>query len=219
MRQVQRVSAIMMITLTASTLEGCATKGFVRRGLEEQRSALGMERGERLMGDSLNRSEVGALRAETRAELAALRADLGTLRTEFGAKISAIEGQITFAMPVHFDFDVAAIRPRDEAALAKFAQIARAHYNGSSITVEGFADPAGGVAYNRQLSQQRADAVREYLIGKGLDASTLRAVGYGKARLVRPNAEKDAPGAELNRRVTFVVESPATATVAALSMR
>ncbi len=53
---------------------------------------------------------------------------------------------------------------------------------------------------------------------KGLDGSALRTVGYGKTRLVRPGAQGSVEGAELNRRVTFVVETPAgAATVAAIS--
>ncbi len=215
-----RFATRAVITIMAvSTLGACATKGFVRRGLDEQRVALGNERGERMMGDSANRADVNAVRTELRNELTALRADLGTLRTEFGTRITAMEGQVTFAMPVHFEFDASAVRSQDEAALAKFAQVAGAHYKGSTITVEGFADPAGGVNYNLQLSRARAEAVREYLVSKGIDASRIRSVGYGKSRLVRPGAERNDPGAELNRRVTFVVETAPENTVAALSMR
>jgi peptidoglycan-associated lipoprotein len=140
------------------------------------------------------------------------------MRTEFGAKITAMDGQVQFAMPVHFAFDDAAVRPVDQAALAKFAQVANQHYKGATITIEGFADPAGSVGYNLRLSRERADAVRDVLVTKGLDGSALRTVGYGKARLVRPGAQGTADGAELNRRVTFVIETPAGATtVAALS--
>ncbi len=205
--------------LGVTLLGACATKGFVRRGLDEQRTSLGLERVARLAGDSGTRAEIGTTRAELRGELAALRSDLGTLRSEFGARITAMEGQITFAMPITFDFDASVVRAQDEAGLSKFAQVASAYYKGATITVEGFADPAGSTSYNLQLSRARAEAVRELLVTKGLDASRIRAVGYGKSRLVRPGAERDAPGAALNRRVTFVVETAPEATVAALSMR
>jgi outer membrane protein OmpA-like peptidoglycan-associated protein len=75
------------------------------------------------------------------------------------------------------------------------------------------------VAYNLRLSRERADAVRDFLVTKGLDGSLLKTVGYGKTRLVKPGAEGDAPGAELNRRVTFVVETSGEATVAVLTSR
>lgn len=208
MRKAQYVA---MAALAASTLSACATKGFVRKGLEEQRVALtgqiDSERQARISGDDA-----------IRADLAALRSDLQTLRTDFGARITAMEGAVKFAMPVHFGFDDATVRTEDQAALEQFAKVASTHYRGSTITIEGFADPAGSQAYNLQLSRERADAVRDFLVSKGFDGAALRTVGYGKTRLVRPDAARDADGAQLNRRVTFVVETPATAaTVTALS--
>ncbi|MCC6242776.1 MAG: OmpA family protein [Gemmatimonadaceae bacterium] len=205
----------MSAVLVASTLSACATKGFVRRGLEEQRVALSTERTERTAGDDALRTDLNGVKAD----LVSLRNDLAGLKTEFGARISAVEGQVKFAMPVHFGFDDAAVRAADQAALERFAQVANKHYAGSMITIEGFADPAGSAAYNLRLSRERADAVRDYLVTKGLSGAQLKTVGYGKARLVKPGAQGEAPGAELNRRVTFVIETPAEATTAVLSMR
>ena len=66
--------------------------------------------------------------------------------------------------------------------------------------------------------RRRADAVRDVLVTNGLDGPALCTVGYGTTRLIRPGAQVTADGAELNRRVTFVIETPAgAATVAALS--
>ncbi len=217
MRQAKFVA---MTLLAASTLSACATKGFVRKGLDEQRVALDAERTARTSGDAALQTDVTGLRTDVnglRTDLNALRNDLASLRTEFGTKITALEGQVAFAMPVHFQFDDAAVRAQDQAALEKFAQVAQAHYKGSTITVEGFADPAGSAAYNLRLSRERADAVRDFLVSKGMDGAVIRTVGYGKSRLVRPNASRDADGAELNRRVTFVVETPAGATAATIA--
>ena len=206
--------ALLTAALAATTLSACATKGFVRKGLEEQRVALDAERTERVSGDMALRTDVNGLRTD----LNALRNDLTTMRTEFGAKITAMEGQVKFAMPVHFAFDDATVRADDQAALTKFAQVANQHYKGATITIEGFADPAGSADYNLRLSRERASAVRDVLVTKGMNGSALRTVGYGKTRLVRPGAQGTADGAELNRRVTFVIETPAgAATVAALS--
>lgn len=212
----RKVKYVAIAALAASTLSACATKGFVRKNIEEQRVALtgqmntlvDTERNERVSGDNA-----------LRADLATLRTDLTTLRTEYGTRITAMEGAVKFAMPVHFGFDDAAVRQQDQAALEQFAKVAMQHYKGSTITIEGFADPAGSAAYNLQLSRERADAVRDYLVTKGIDGTLLRTVGYGKTRLVRPDASRDAAGAELNRRVTFVVETPGAdaATITALS--
>lgn len=209
----------MSAVLAASTLGACATKGFVRKGLDEQRTALTasltQEKTERVAGDEALKGDINTVKAD----LAALRTDLAGLKNEFGARISAVEGQIKFAMPVHFGFDDAAVRAADQAALERFAMVAAKHYPGATITIEGFADPAGSAAYNLRLSRERADAVRDYLVTKGLDGALLKTVGYGKTRLVRPDAARDDAGAELNRRVTFVVDAPADATVAVISAR
>lgn len=211
----RKVRVAVMAVLAASTLGACATKGFVRKGLDEQRASLQTE-----MRDGLNKERMDreAGDAAIRADLVALRAELQALRTEYGARISVIEGQLRFALPVHFAFDDAAVRSQDHAALERFAQVAQQHYRGSVITIEGFADPAGSAAYNLQLSRERADAVRDFLAERGVDASNLKTVGYGKTRLVRPGAQGSDPGAELNRRVVFVIETPGETTVAAMSM-
>ncbi len=147
----------------------------------------------------------------TKAEIATLRNDLQALRTEFGAKITEVAEGMKFAFPVHFAFNDATVRTEDAAALDRFANIVSKHYNGAKVTVEGFADPAGSSRYNVELSQRRAEAVKAYVASKGLDASLIDAVGYGETRQVNRGAWGDQPGAELNRRVVFVIESPANA--------
>jgi peptidoglycan-associated lipoprotein len=116
-----------------------------------------------------------------------------------------------FAFPVHFAYNDATVRTEDAAALDRFANIVSKHYNGAKVTVEGFADPAGSSRYNVGLSQRRAEAVKAYVSSKGLDASLINTVGYGETRQVTRGASGDQPGAELNRRVVFVIESPANA--------
>jgi len=220
----RQVRFVFVATLAATALSACATKGFVRKNIETQRVAmsgqLNGERGERMGADSAIRGDLGRTQADVakvQADLAALRGELTSLRTEFGAKISAMEGQITFAFPVHFDFNNATVRPADQAALERFATVAAKYYTGAQITVEGFADPAGSAAYNLRLSRNRAESVREFIASKGIDSVNVKTVGYGEARQVRKNAKGTDVGAELNRRVTFVIDAPAESTVAALA--
>jgi peptidoglycan-associated lipoprotein len=119
---------------------------------------------------------------------------------------------------VHFAYNDATIRDEDKAALDRFSKVVTKYYPNSIITVEGFADPAGGVKYNLDLSKRRAGSVQSYLSSTGGVTDEIRAVGYGKTRLVVPNASKDQPGADQNRRVVFVVESAqAAATGVAMS--
>jgi peptidoglycan-associated lipoprotein len=185
--------AVLFAGLAAT---GCATRGALNKAMSEQRAALTAERSERVAADE-----------RLSADLAQLRNDLQAMKTEFGAKISAVEGGLSFALPVHFSFDDANVHTGDQSALDRFAEIVSRHYTGAVVTVEGFADPAGTQAYNKRLSTKRAEAVRSYLLTRNISAQ-LRSVGYGEDRLVVPDASKDEAGAELNRRVVFVIESP-----------
>ena len=211
--------AVAAVILGSSVLGACATKGFVRTSVRDERAA-------RIAADSslsnTITTEVASVRSEVttvKNDVASLRNDLTALRTEFGAKITAMEEGLKFAFPVNFAFDDASVREADKAALDRFASVVGKYYSGSMITIEGFADPAGSNRYNMDLSKRRADAVAAYLSEKGLSTTSVRTVGYGKSRLVNPKAQKDDPGAEANRRVTFVVETngaTAATTTAAL---
>jgi peptidoglycan-associated lipoprotein len=191
----------------SSSLAACATKGYVREQVGALRTQtetdIAAERTARMAGDSALQGDVAALHAD----VAAIHSSLDSLRTEYGMKITALENGLSFALPVHFAFNDANVRDTDKEALDRFASVAKKYYTASNITVEGFTDPAGTAEYNRQLSVRRAQSVESYLTGQGLPASTLHAVGYGETRLVEPTAKKDDPGAELNRRVVFVIES------------
>jgi peptidoglycan-associated lipoprotein len=192
------------VALVAPVMAGCATKGFVREHVAAEQvradartdSSVSAERSARMSGDS-----------SLTLDVASLRKDLDSLRTEYGAKITALENGMQFALPVHFAYNDATVRDEDKAALDRFAKVVTKYYPGSVITVEGFADPAGGVRYNLDLSKRRAGAVQGYLSSNAGVTDEIRAIGYGKARLVVPNASGDQPGADLNRRVVFVVES------------
>jgi peptidoglycan-associated lipoprotein len=191
------------VLLGATTVAGCVTPKQLRRNMAEQRTALEAERRERMLVDSQYAAELGAVSRD----VATLRSDLQALRTEFGAKIVAMENGVKVTFPVNFAFDDATIRSADQPAVERFAEVAEKHFAGSVITVEGFADPAGTQQYNLALSRRRAEAVRALLIDRGLGATQVRTVGYGKTRLVVPGASGDDPGAEQNRRVVFVIET------------
>ncbi|GLC28069.1 OmpA family protein [Roseisolibacter agri] len=185
----------------AASLSACATKGYVNRRVD---TVVATERVARESADSAQVRDIAALRTD----LTALRNDLQTLRNEFGARITAMEDQVKFTMPVHFAFDDASVRQEDQAALQRFAQVANKYYNGAAITVEGFADPAGSARYNAALSKRRADSVKDFLVAQGLNDGLVKTVGLGESRQVRPGAAGNDAGAELNRRVVFVIESP-----------
>jgi outer membrane protein OmpA-like peptidoglycan-associated protein len=68
--------------------------------------------------------------------------------------------------------------------------------------IEGHTDANGSIAYNKILSQRRAEAVRNYLITMGTSEEKLIAVGFGKTRPL-PNPPAASPYAPVNRRVQF----------------
>jgi len=200
------VKRIAALALVVPAMAACATKGFVKKAIADEHTATGAsiaqvdssvarERADRIAGDS-----------SLKADVASLHKDLDSLRSEFGAKITAMQDGMKFAFPVNFAFDDATIRDQDRAALDRFAKVVNKYYGGSTITVEGFADPAGSKSYNVALSKKRADAVKDYLASQNVTGE-IKTVGYGKTRLVVPKAQKDDPGAEQNRRVVFVIES------------
>ena len=67
------------------------------------------------------------------------------------------------------------------------------------LQVEGHTDATGGAARNRQLSQQRAESVRDYLVKAGVEGKRMVALGFGPDRPIADNAT--AEGQEKNRRV------------------
>jgi outer membrane protein OmpA-like peptidoglycan-associated protein len=81
------------------------------------------------------------------------------------------------------------------------AAVVQAHPEILKIRIEGHTDSVGNADYNRKLSQQRADAVKAYLVGKGIDGGRFEAVGYGPDKPVETNKSKD--GRAKNRRVEF----------------
>ena len=84
---------------------------------------------------------------------------------------------------VFFETDQTDLTPQGRATLDKQAQWL-AQYNRYSFTIEGHADERGTREYNIALGAKRAQSVREYLIARGIDASRMRTISYGKERPV-----------------------------------
>ncbi|MEK7264710.1 MAG: OmpA family protein [Pseudomonadota bacterium] len=77
-------------------------------------------------------------------------------------------------------------------------------FDKTTITVAGYADSRGSDSYNMDLSQRRALSVSNYLASHGVDASRLKAIGYGEARPLGDNAT--AAGQAMNRRVEVTID-------------
>lgn len=99
---------------------------------------------------------------------------------------------------VNFEFDSAKLTAASSTTLDSVAASLR-EWSDVRVQVEGHTDSVGADAYNLQLSKARAEAVRDYLVAKGVDRSRLAAIGYGESKPLTDNST-DA-GRARNRRV------------------
>ena len=114
-----------------------------------------------------------------------------------------IEQIASFELQVNFDFDEAVIRDQDVPEIEDLTEFLR-EYDGVMLQLDGYTDNVGAQLYNLDLSQRRADAVRDMLIEDfGISPGRVTAQGFGEQMPVADN-ETEA-GREANRRVVAVV--------------
>jgi outer membrane protein OmpA-like peptidoglycan-associated protein len=152
-----------------------------------------------------------ALGAETerrrQAEQAAARA------TEQLSRLAAVKEEerglvITLSGSVLFASDKSELLPAAQQRLDEVAKALNESKPDAQIVVEGHTDSRGGQSYNLDLSARRAEAVRSYLVSRGVASERIRAQGIGLSRPVADN--KSAEGRANNRRVEIVVQPGAS---------
>ena len=111
-------------------------------------------------------------------------------------------GLIVNMSDVLFDFNKYTLKPEAREKLAKVSGILLAYPN-LKLQVEGYTDNIGSDEYNQKLSEQRADAVRDYLASQGVPDANITAAGYGKSSPIADNSTNS--GRAQNRRVQMVV--------------
>lgn len=110
--------------------------------------------------------------------------------------------KVTFAADAFFDFDKATLKPEGKAKLDDLAS-KLGSLNLEVIIAVGHTDSIGSDAYNQKLSVRRAEAVKSYLVGKGVDEKRVYTEGKGEKQPVATN--KTAAGRAQNRRVEIEV--------------
>lgn len=109
--------------------------------------------------------------------------------------------RIQITEKVQFAFDSAEILSVSFSLLDEIAAVLKANEQIEEVLIEGHTDAQGNAAYNKRLSQSRAESVRDYLVKAGIKKSRLTPKGFGAERLLSDGT--DEADHELNRRVEF----------------
>lgn len=169
------------------------------------------------------KAQADAARAQAEAEAADARAkaaaanqsaeNANAVREKLRAQLNAVlatsetaRGLIVNMSDVLFDTAKYTLKPTTQISLAKVAGILEA-YPGLRVQVEGYTDSVGSDDYNMKLSEDRAGAVRDFLVSQGVQPGNITAQGFGKSDPIADNTT--AAGRAQNRRVNLVVSGDA----------
>jgi OmpA-OmpF porin, OOP family len=203
--------------VVALTCAGCATKKYARNQISERITPLEHRTGELEETSRRNTQDIGRLstditdvrgkadRAQSQADTALNRADQANSRVtgaersvgDLRANLDSYTLQNTAS--VRFNFDSYELTPEAKDALNQLASQIKDRDN-FILEIQGFADWMGSDAYNNQLTQRRADAVRRYIAEQhNVALFRMHILGFGE---VRPVADNKTPeGRAENRRV------------------
>jgi outer membrane protein OmpA-like peptidoglycan-associated protein len=126
----------------------------------------------------------------------ALRAALGSSEA---ASVQRTQDVLTatFKSDLFFDFDSSTLKPGAYAEIDRVADVLN-RYPQTTIRVEGHTDATGSETYNQQLSERRAEAVKNALVQRGVDPRRIYTVGFGESQPISSNPAT-------NRRVNIVI--------------
>ena len=140
-------------------------------------------------------------RMATQTKLDAAMKDLHTIasvREETRGVVITLSGSVIFASGGYALLETA------KTKLDQVAEALKEQSEEKRMTIEGHTDSIGSAAANQQLGQNRANAVRDYLVGRGVDGTKLIAVGMGSTRPILDNS--NAENRANNRRVEIVIK-------------
>jgi len=147
--------------------------------------------------EAMLKTEQLAAEQKARLDAEAALAKLAAVKEEARGLVITLSGSVLFAS------NKSELLPAAQNRLNQVADALLATKE-RKLTVEGHTDSQGSTSYNQELSQQRADAVRSYLISRGYAGDLIQAQGIGENRPVSDNA--NAEGRANNRRVEIIVD-------------
>lgn len=128
--------------------------------------------------------------------------DLDGCPDEVPAQVQLFTGVIN---GIHFELNSAEIRPESTKVLDAAVKVFK-EYAALRIEVSGHTDPIGSSEINSSLSRRRADAVKWYLVDRGIEPHRIATVGHGASKPVADNESEE--GRSKNRRIEFQLQPP-----------
>jgi len=199
------------VTAAGLLLTGCATKDWVRDMMGKAAADTDSKIGEQKirvegMGFRMAKVEEQATKAGERADAAHARAEAAHVRADgVDERLTRLwssrhKRQDVESMDVTFGFDRWELDDGAQTTLLGFIKELQANPN-LTVDLTGYTDPTGGVPYNIGLSQRRVEAVRRFLVSKGVALPRIQAIGLG---VLDDGALTDAQ----KRRVTVRLMTP-----------
>jgi OOP family OmpA-OmpF porin len=191
---------------TVSTLQiirnyeaAVAKIGGKRLGGDDRRSAAEIRKAGTMTGVYVEAFNEGRNYQLVIVETQAMRQDVTADATVMGRELKAAGKTIVYG--IYFDTGSAVIKPESEPAIAEMVKLLKADTTLKAFVV-GHTDNVGTLEINLKLSADRADALVKALVGRGIEATRLKAAGVGPYSPIASN--KDEQGRAQNRRVEMV---------------
>jgi outer membrane protein OmpA-like peptidoglycan-associated protein len=206
------LAGMMVFAVVALTTTGCATKKYVQEQVTatEERVEQHIDQVEGQV--EANQTRLGEQEKLIKANAESVASASQSAKEAYERAIAAgelAEGKFVYETSlsdedVSFSFDKAGLSDGAKAALDGFAQKVKGDNKNVYIEVQGHTDSIGSEDYNLKLGQQRAEAVRDYLIrAHGFPVHRIAALSYGESEPVADNGTRE--GRSQNRRVVLVV--------------